>query len=212
MKLLLTAAIAFCSVMYADTLTFNFEGAATTTGGALTTYTETHSGVTMTLTRPGSSFDITDLAGNAGVPASYGSRTLDPFANDTSNTPFIANFSALITSASISMGDFVPSDTDTILLEAFSGANGTGTLLSSDSVTCCDVGTGFVFTTVSVSAGTIGSLEFIGGSSDFPNSTYDDNIVVTTAVGAVPEPGSIVLLATMIGGAYFLRRRQGVSL
>jgi hypothetical protein len=49
---------------------------------------------------------------------------------------------------------------------------------------------------------------FIGGSPDFPNSLYYDNIMVTTSVSAVPEPSSVLLLLTGAGGFAGMRLRR----
>jgi hypothetical protein len=190
---------------FADVVVFNFESVTTTSGGALTILTFTQDGLTLTLTRPGSSFDITNLS-TFGAPASYGSRTLDPFENDLSNTPFLLNFSQAVTSMSIDMGDF-GGDADALSLQLFSALNGAGSLLNSATGTLPTVGNPFTGTTLSASAAGTNSARFIGGSAASPNSVYYDNITVTfTPVSTTPEPGTILLLATGFAGLGLVKR------
>nr|MBA3766629.1 hypothetical protein [Acidobacteriota bacterium] len=179
----------------ADTVVFNFESTPTTPvgTGALTALVLTQSGLTATITREGGvGFDIRDISpGGTG----FGSRSLDPFSN-TGNTAFIVNFSQSVTGISIDLGDF-GSETDTLLLQAFSGANGTGTLLGTSGGTLVAVGFTFSFQTLSLSASGINSIRVIGGSAQFPNSVYYDNLSVTFGpAAAVPEPASMLLLGT----------------
>jgi hypothetical protein len=199
----LSAAVFFAapSPTAAQTATFDFEGEATTSGGAHTSLMQSDSGVTMTLTRPGSSFDINSI----GIGA-FGSRSLGPFVS-TGATPFIADFSTLLTAVTIDMGDFSPSDIDTLKLEAFSGLGATGALLDSAMLGLPNT-SGFDLLTVAVVSPGIRSVRFIGGSGSFPNSVYYDNIHVRTATDTslVPEPSSLALL---LGGVLpVLRRRR----
>jgi hypothetical protein len=191
---------------FADVVVFNFESVtSTTSGGALTILTFTQGGLTLTLTRPGSSFDITDLS-TFGAPASYGSRTLDPFKNAGSNTPFLLNFSQAVSAVSIGMGDF-GADADALSLQLFSGLNGTGSLLNSATGALPGLGFDFTGATLSASAAGANSALFIGGSTNSPNSVYYDNITVSfTPVNTTPEPGTILLLATGLAGLGFVKR------
>ena len=190
----------------ADLITFDFESFAT---GAATALTLSGGGLTATLTRGGLSFSISNLSA-VGISPSFGSRTLDPFSN-TNNTPFLLNFSQGITGLAIDMGDFTPSDDDVLLVQLFSGLNGTGTLLGSSSIPLPGGGTGFSFLTPSVTGVTgAQSAVFIGGSTGFPNSVAYDNISVTfNATTTVPEPSTYALLVTgLVGMGFFARKRR----
>ena len=205
----LLAAVAVASLSFgfveaarAAVATFDFEGAAATTG--LTTLSQSNNGLTLTVTRPGSSFDV--FATSSGFPPSFGTRSLSPFG-DTGNTPFILNFSSLISALSVQLGDFF-ADSDTASLALYSGLNGTGTLLGTTSASY--PGTqGFPndVLTLSASAGAQ-SARLIGGSASFPNSVYYDNIVATFGTTVpVPEPASFAVLGMGLLGLMAVRRR-----
>lgn len=203
-SLLLFAAIP----AFADVVTFNFEGiAATNDTGAFTSLSQTVDGVTMTVTRVGgNAFDIGNLSGLIPAGDGWGTSTLSPFF-DASNSAFIFTFSQAVSTFSVQVGDF-DADSDTQSGTAFSGANGTGTNLGTFGGTW---GAGDISSdtpeTDSISAAGIMSVVYIGGSADFPNSLYYDNIMVTTNA-ATPEPGSILLLLTGAGGFAGLRLRR----
>jgi PEP-CTERM motif len=214
-KLLLTAVGALlsagcASTALADTTNFNFETLGTTSGGGLSSVVLSQGGLTMTLSRPGSVFDITNLSGLPGVTASWGSRTLDPLANAFNAPVFNANFSQALSNISIEAGDFTPSDLDNLTLVAYDALDGTGNIVGHFIAFCCDVGSGFVFTRLTVSGAGIRSIHFYGGSDGLPNSVYYDNITATVESAAVPEPATIILLGgALLGLAAKGRRRSG---
>src|SRR5262245_2101370 len=103
---LLAMCLVIPQVAHADLITFDFENLApnfvsppqTSRPGALTTLSISAGGVTMSITRPGSAFDLASNTGSqGGKPFFFGNISLDPFF-DTSNTPFVVNFSTGIIS------------------------------------------------------------------------------------------------------------------
>jgi hypothetical protein len=197
----------------ASAVTFNLEDqTATSSGatspGAYTTLALNNSGLMMTLSRQGgSTFDIVD-ATSATFPSSFATRALDPFS-DTSASGFVANFSASLSGFSLEFGDF-DGDRDKLTLSAYSGLNGTGTLLGTVTVNWNgDFGAGDPAAIASLSGlSGIQSVVFIGGSSRFfPNSVYYDNFTATLDMTTVPEGGSsLVLLGFGFVGLAFAGR------
>ena len=201
---------------------FDFEDVPLTgfNGGALTTLTLSTPELSVTLSRPGSpnQFDIYDLQDleNDTLPAHWGDRGISPWSSND-GTAFVANFDRAVQAVSIDMGD-VGGDNDTLLLQAYSGADATGTLI--DTATFIlpsgdDLTDPFTFTHATLTVGTLApeirSIRFIGGTESYetpfgtfavPNSVYYDNLAVT-----VPEPGSLALLG--LGTLALLRRRRG---
>jgi hypothetical protein len=195
---------------FADVVTFSFEGLADTGGtGHYTSLSQTVNGVTMTVTRVGGNhFDISDLSSFMPSSDGWGSSSLSPFS-DASNSAFIFTFSQTVSAFSVQVGDF-DGDSDAQSGTAYSGANGTGSVLGTFGGMWGDgdLGGGTPPETDSISAAGIESIVFIGGSPDFPNSLYYDNIMVTTSVSAVPEPSSVLLLLTGAGGFAGMRLRR----
>jgi hypothetical protein len=181
--------------------------------GALSSLTLTNSGLSLTLTRQnGDKFDIVSNTGNqSGKPASFGTNSLDPFFSPDTNG-FIGNLSGPVNGVKLDFGDY-GQDSDTLTLRAFSGANGTGTLLGTVTVNY-----GFAafptFSTASVAAVGIQSFT-INGTSDaagFQNSVFYDNFSFITPA-AVPEPSTLSLCAVMglaaVLASRHRRRRSG---
>lgn len=202
----LAACLAVIASLPASAAVFTFEGTPESTG--LTTLAVTNAGLTATITRPGATFGIEDIS-IAGGPAAFGSRTLEPFSGGTGNTPFVVNFSALQSSVSVTMGDFSPSDIDTLVLRAFAGVGGTGTLLGTTTVGLPNT-SGFDVMTLTTAFPSIQSIVMIGGSTGSPNSVFYDNITTSAVTPPTPAPdagSAAVLLMLGMTGIVMLRRR-----
>jgi len=189
----------------AGPITFDLESLGQ---GDYTTVSSTVGGVTMTITRQsGLTFSITDTSAfSSPGPAAFGTRTLSPF-NDTSNSAFIFTFSSAINSFSIQLGDYA-GDFDTWSVTAFNGAGGTGTNLGGTSGTWGngDFGLGDPAQTAALNQAGMRSVVVMGGSTDFPNSLYYDNVIVDTTSN-VPEPATLLMIPSGLAALAFLRRR-----
>jgi hypothetical protein len=196
---------------------FDFESAVATfvsppdasRPGAYTALVMSSGGVTVTITRSsGAAFDIVENSGfQAGLPASWGLHSLDPFFDFTTNDFFIADFSVPVRLAAIQLGDY-GGDTDTAFMGAWSGAGGTGALLDSDGEVYDSAFTDIGSMTVATGgAFSINSITFGGGlAGSFPNSLFWDNLEVHAST--VPEPASMVLLGAGLPVVGLLMRRK----
>lgn len=186
-------------------ITFDFESLGL---GDYTTLSSTVGGVTMTVTREsGLTFSLADTSAfDPAGPAAFGARTLSPF-DDTSDSAFIFTFSSAISSFSIQLGDY-GGDFDTWSVTGFSGTGGSGTNLGGTSGTWGNgnFGSGDPPQTAALNQAGMLSVLVIGGSSDFPNSLYYDNVIVDTASN-VPEAGTLLMIPPGLAAFAFLRRR-----
>lgn len=174
--------------------------------------TQTVSGLTVTIYRTsGADIDVWDLSGLSG-PASWGSRSLGTFI-DLTDDYLVANFSAPVggVGVSVEFGDYGADFDGTVLLEAFSGLDATGSSLGSASSSW---GSGDFFFgdspgTIGVAASGIRSIRFKGGSVPFPQSLFWDNLTVQQQRDIVPEPGALAMLAGLgVAGVGLLFRRR----
>jgi hypothetical protein len=176
--------------------------------GTFPSVTSTQGGLTVTIYRlSGEGCDITGPLG----PASWSAHSLLDYFG--SNTPprSIANFSAPLSSVSIQFGDY-DQDDDTGVLTAFSGLDGTGAVLGTTSLfypSSKDIANGDSdVATMGIIAPGIRSIMFTSAGS-FPDSVYWDNLNVQAGGAAIPEPGSLAMLAGLgVSGWAFMRRRR----
>jgi len=185
---------------------FGFEGESTGTG--LTSLTISQAGLTITITRPAAdTFGIADISPS--VP-SWGARTLEPFSGGTQGTAFLVNFSQAVSAVSIEAGDFnADFENGTQEIRAFAGLDAGGAFLGLGSGVWGDgdIGTGDPPMTLSVAAAGIRSIAFVGGSTEFPQSLYWDNLSVTFDQ-RVPLPGTLLLLGAGLVVAQLRRARR----
>ena len=186
------------------------------TDGNLTNLTVTGAGVTVDIFRSsGIGFDVIndDAVGtsNSFPSAVFGNQTLSPFFNPAEPDEFVANFSTAVASVSLDAGDFGV-DNDVITVTAFSGLDGTGTLLDTHSILFSgnlnDPGPENEPVTLVVDGFTgigIRSITFGGnGGVGATNSVFFDNLQVTF----IPEPSMTLCLSAMGFGLLTRRRKR----
>lgn len=205
----------------AQTASFDFEEFADTGfDGALTSLTSSDGGLTITITRPGSSFDV-NTGATLGLPdfgaPTFGTNSLSPFVNgdDANPAPFVVDFSSAVDSFSLEFGDYGADTDDLVTLSLFAGAGGTGALLGTATFLYGDSAFPVIGSLALAGTGPALSAVFAGGGADFPNSLYYDNFVATGAFsGAIPEPATWAMLIGGIGftgGALRTRRRTAFA-
>ncbi len=202
----------------ANAVVFDFEEQPDTgfSNGAFMSLTVVADGLQLTISRPGTPnqfdfYDVNDI-GNPTLPASWGSRSLNPwFSNE--GTAFVGTFDRPVRSVSLEMGDF-GQDPDDLVLQAFDGVDGTGSLLDEATFQLPSGGSDFTAARLSVDANAVAirSIRFIGGTDAFdtpfgtfsiPNSVYYDNISVV-----IPEPSTLSLSLLAVTGLLALLRRR----
>lgn len=161
----------------------NFENMPVTSGGTGFFGEQSIDQLLIKLTRPFSFYDFKELAG---VPTSWGARTLSPFAS-TDGSVFIISFSAPVDGISIDMGDG-GGDTDDLTIFAYAGPNASGAILGVVTTTLPGNGSMFSYKTVTASFAGARSFSFSGGSNN-DNSTYYDNIKIILRPNAADFDG-----------------------
>ena len=191
------------------TTTYNFdlEDQPVSDPSALTSLTLGPGGV-VTITAPDpQAFGIQDLSA-LGLPGaeSLGARSIQPDLYDNP-APFTANFARPASSFSIDFAD-ASDQTDQLSLKAFSGPNGTGSVVASQTGTLVSSLDRFSVKTLTVSGQGIESVQFVGGPPGSDQAFYD-NLSVTTSSGgtAVPLPSSAAVFPLGAAMALLAGRR-----
>ncbi len=190
---------AFVPAAGAAPVTFDFEEfAATGFVGAHTSLAMARPGVNATVTRTsGKRFDIfgnfsSSFPSTHQTPTSWGSRSLNPFFDSTTNDGFLIDFDVPLINISIEAGDYgsgTPSDDqDTMTLTAYAGPGGTGPVGGTDSFFYGLMHFPQVSTVSATnSSGPIRSIIITGGVNPHWNSMFWDNLTVEV-VTAPPPP------------------------
>jgi hypothetical protein len=179
---------------------FDLEGEAPSPG--IMSLELSSGGVTMTITREGGgTFGIQQVFA---FPAEFGTHVLSPFAGNGGSSAFLATLSQPTYLFGLDFGD-IADDDDFVTLQAFSGPNQTGALIATE--TFPYPGKAFpAFESVSI-GGPIPALSLrFFGTAIVPNTVYFDNIRLETE--RIPEPASLVLIASGLAGVLFHRRRR----
>lgn len=166
---------------------FNFESESPTfippssRRGALDSFSDTKSGLKITVGQGRSSFDIVSNVRQQRKIPSFGQRSLAPFARQKNTTPFTVSFSKKVYSVSVEMGDY-GEDNDLLSLQAFSSKDGSGQLVASSTGTLIASGKKFSSRVLTVTSQTpIRLIKMIGGTSSLANSVFYDNLTVDTS-------------------------------
>lgn len=139
-------------------------------------------------------FDVIINLGGFAKPPEFGQHTLDPFFNEQDLTPFVFDItgnSIRTKSVSIAMGDY-GDDTDILILQAFDDQ---GTLIDEEQATLPADGLNFTWKTLTVTSQSkpISSVKFIGGSANFPNSVFYDNVTLYGFDDLAPTGSSVTV-------------------
>jgi hypothetical protein len=180
------------------TTTFGFEPEMTGNTGLSQTFEQDGHEIMVSVEAP-----IAQIVDSDRAPESWGSRQL-LLGGGSQSSPLTITFVGGVSDLAIEFGDF-GGDTDNLRFDLYSGANGTGSLLSStNDIYDADLSTGDIGR-FSASSGTdsptYGSLVIVTTGSAGRPSLYFDNIEIT-----VPAPGSV--LALVLGCAATARRRR----
>jgi len=175
----------------ANATTIDFESVAV---GA---YSSLHVGdVTITFEAGNNMFDVTSITPNDGVVD--GKALLSYFQNNNVSGPYKALFDFGVSSVSINMSDFIPSDEDFGILSAYDAG---GNFLTQATLA---VGGNSIGGTLLVSSGTPIAYVLFEETGSFPGAVYWDKLSYEAAA-PIPEPATGLILGA---GLTLLRARR----
>ena len=150
----------------------------------------TKDGLTIEISSPGSVYGFSDTDG-FGAPSSMGKRILAPsyvlgYFVKGNTSPLLFNFSKGVSSVSIDMGDLGDDNPDILRIDLYSQPSGGGTVVGSKSLTLPHKGEKvFTSVTITATANFAMSAKVIGGTPEYPTSTFLDNLKVVPALGSI---------------------------
>ncbi len=186
--LCLAAACTFIGgAAHADPILFDFEDQVPTVPpydrGALTRLTLRKPSFEIDITRPGSSFNLSEnwlnklYEPNEDFAAEFGRVSLAPFSDKTGKSPFVVRFSKPVRAVSVQMGNF-SSIPDSLLLQAFATPDASGKPLRTVRGFLPKMTYGFRSAKLTLEASGIRSIRMIGGNEKYPNNVYYDCLTV----------------------------------
>lgn len=206
------AGLLLCGVSQGATVNEDFESQPVSDPSALTSLPVAGGVGTLTISDPTDpqAFGIQNLAAlQIKGSAPLGSRSVQPDLYDDP-TPLNVNFFQPVTSFSLDFAD-ASDQVDQLSLKAFSGPNGTGSVLATQTGTLTSALDQFVIQTLTVSGTGIGSVQFVGGPAGTDQAFYDNFRVTTSGVVAVPLPTAAKVfplgIACAVLGGWILSRR-----
>ncbi|GEM_PF-4205424 len=191
------AAFAMPCIGLAGFTVVNFEDEVVRSDSSLSNLSISQDDLTIDIVRSSGMFGIGDFSSASGTTP-FGARSLVPADGGGA---FVFNFSKSLSSFSLQAGDF-GEDTDTFLIEAFSGADGSGQRVATATGDLPPVNAEFTFLTLEVAGSPFRSIRAGGGAGG--NSLIYDNF----SAQAIPLPPALLGALPALSLAAYVSRRM----